>query len=219
VADTSPPPKYRKPPTGPTTTELEERDRWGALSDQSLTSTQTAAEKWRTGLAAFITLITGGLLLKGPEAASDLTTPWRAILSALAAGGLLAAIAGLWLALRAAAGTPSRLNFSQVIAEYGGIRQFEIACATAASAALRWAKALVAASLLLLGAAVVTWWWAPPKPSQPPALVKVDMSGKTICGTLISADSQQFRVQVEGSSSPETIPFSGATNLRVVASC
>src|SRR6185437_12399060 len=113
------PPRYRKPAAGPTAESLADRARWQELSEQSLSSAQAAAEKWRAGLAAFVTLATGGLLLKGPSAASDVTTGWRIALTILALGGLLTAIAGLWLALQAAAGAPAKLNLTEVVARYG----------------------------------------------------------------------------------------------------
>jgi hypothetical protein len=169
----SPPPKYRKPSAGPTAESLQDRTRWQELSEHSLAATQAAAEKWRTGLAAFVTLATGGLLLKGPSAASDVATGWRIALTILALGGLLAAIAGLWLALQAAAGMPAKLNLTDVVAKYGGVRQFEVACALTASARLRLARFVIAGSLLLFVAAIGTWWWAPPRPAEVPALISI----------------------------------------------
>ena len=53
--------KVRKPAHGPSVDVIADRDRWEALTNTSLSSTQAAAEKWRTGLAAFVTLVTGGL--------------------------------------------------------------------------------------------------------------------------------------------------------------
>ncbi|TVZ02853.1 hypothetical protein EAS64_20420 [Trebonia kvetii] len=210
------PPKYRKPAAGPTVASLQDQARWQQLSDQSLPSAQAAAEKWRTGLAAFVTLATGGLLLKGPAAASDVTTGWLIALTILALGGLLAAIAGLWLALQAAAGTPAKLNLTEVVATYGGVRQFEIACALTASGQLRRAKLLIGASLLLFVAAIGTWWWAP---SQPPALISVDTPQGTVCGTLISGSGGAYTVQQPNASSQVRIPVSTATDVRIVASC
>ncbi len=212
-------PPYQKPPAGPTADSVHDRDRWEELTDQSLPSVQAAAEKWRTGLAAFITLVTAGLFVKGPAAASDMTTSWRAVITAFSACGLLSAIAGLWLALQAAAGTPARINLSQITAKYGGVRQFEVACALIASGRLRWARALVAIALVLLVSAAITWWWAPPLPPQPPAMVSIDTPSGTVCGTLDSADNHAFRVQVAGNSSPTRIPYAAARNVRVVASC
>lgn len=213
------PPKYRKPPTGPTAENLQDRTRWQEISEQSLASTQAAAEKWRTGLAAFVTLATGGLLLKGPGAASDVTAGWRIALTILALGGLLAAIAGLWLALQAAAGTPAKLNLTEVVAKYGGVRQFEVACALTASTRLRLARFVIAGSLLLFVAAIGTWWWAPPRPAQPPALISITTPSGAICGTLISANDGAFTVQPASAPGQVRVPFSTAANVQVVASC
>lgn len=213
------PPKYRKPSAGPTADNVQDQTLWQQLSEQSLASTQVAAEKWRTGLAAFVTLATGGLLLKGPSAASDVTTGWRIALTILALGGLLAAIVGLWLALRAAAGTPAKLNLTEVVAMYGGVRQFEVATALAASAQLRLARRVVAGSLLLFVAAIGTWWWAPPKPAQPPALISITTPRGAVCGTLINADNHAFTVQQANTSGQIRIPFGTATNVQITASC
>jgi hypothetical protein len=213
------PPRYRKPLAGPTPDNLQDKARWEQLSSQSLTTTQAAAEKWRTGLAAFVTLATGGLLLKGPEAASGVPTSWRIALTILALGGLLAAIAGLWLALRATAGTPAKLSLAEVVARYGGVRQFEVAAALAASRQLRLARLVIAASLLLFVAAIGTWWWAPPKPAQPPALINITTPAGAICGTLIDAGDRAFTVQQANTSGQIRIPFSAAVNVQIVASC
>lgn len=213
------PPKYRKPLAGPTADNLQDQTLWEQLSGQSLTATQAAADKWRTGLAAFVTLGTGGLLLKGPEAASDVTTGWRIALTILALGGLLAAIAGLWLALQATAGTPAKLNLNEVVAKYGGVRQFEVATALAASRQLRLARRMIAGSLLLFVAAIGTWWWAPPKPAQPPALISITTPTGTVCGTLINADGSAFSVQQPNTSGQTRIPFDRTINVQIVASC
>jgi hypothetical protein len=213
------PPKYRKPAAGPTAESLADRARWQELSEQSLSATQAAAEKWRAGLAAFVTLATGGLLLKGPSAASDLTVGGRIALTVLALGGLLAAIAGLWLALQAAAGAPAKLNLTDVVARYGGVRQFEVASALAASAQLRLARLLVAGSLLLFVAAIGTWWWAPSGSPQPPGLISVTTPRGIVCGTLISGDGRAFTVQLANASGQVQVPLSAATTVQIVASC
>ena len=212
------PPKYRKPLAGPTADDVADQVRWRQLSEQSLPATQAAAEKWRTGLAAFVTLATGSLLLKGPEAASSIPAGWRAALTILAFGGLLAAIAGLWLALRAAAGTPAKLNLTSVIATYGGVRQFEVACARSASAQLRLARLLVAVSLLLFAGAVGTWWWAPPGP-QTPGLISLTTPGGAVCGTLVGADGRAFTVQRVTGAGQVQVPSRSVQDAQVVTSC
>lgn len=216
---TPPPPPYRKPDRAPSAADLDNRDRWRALTDTSLASVQGAAEKWRAGLAAFVTLATGGLLLKGPDAAGDLTTGWLVPLTIFALGGLALAIAGLWLALSAAAGSPAKLNLNQVVADYGGVRQFEVACAQKASDQLRWAKILVAASLGGFVLAIGTWWWAPSAPASPPAMIRISTPAGPICGTLVGASGQAFTVLPPGHSVSTRIPFATARDARIVQSC
>jgi hypothetical protein len=213
------PPKYRKPAAGPTAESLADRARWQELSEQSLSSTQAAAEKWRAGLAAFVTLATGGLLLKGPGTASDLTVGWRIALTVLALGGLLAAIAGLWLALQAAAGAPAKLSLTEVVARYGGVRQFEVACALAASAQLRLARLVVAGSLLLFVAAIGTWWWAPLASPQPPGLISITTPRGAVCGTLVSGNGGALTVQLANGAGQVQVPPGAATTMQIVAAC
>jgi hypothetical protein len=210
--------KVRLPAGAPTPDQIADRERWEAMTSASLSSVQAAAEKWRTGLAAFVTLITGGLLIKGPQAASDLTTGWRIVITLLTGAGLALTVAGLWLALRAAAGAPGSVSYPDIVRRFGGVRQFEVACARRASDALRRAKLIMACSLSLLALAIFAWWWAPSRPAPAPRL-QISVGGSTVCGTLLSADGQQFRVQVDGEAGPRTIPFNRVENVRVGPFC
>jgi hypothetical protein len=188
------------------------------LTAASFASTQAAAEKWRTGLAAFVTLVTGGLLIKGPASANDLTTGWRIVLTALAGGGLVAAIAGLWMALRAAAGAPGPVGYPEIVEEYGGVRQFEVACAKRSARALQRAKVTMLFSLSLLVLAVFAWWWAPTK-SAPTPRQAVSARGALLCGTLLSGEQQRFNLLVDGDAGPRAIPLDSVESVRIVTSC
>jgi hypothetical protein len=210
--------KVRLPTRGPTPDQIADRERWEAMTSASLSSVQAAAEKWRTGLAAFVTIITGGLLIKGPQAASDLTTGWRIVITLLAGAGLALAVVGLWLALQAAAGAPGSVSYPDIVRRFGGVRQFEVACARRASDTLRRAKVIMACSLSLLALAIFAWWWAPARPAPEPRL-QISVGGSTVCGKLLSADGQHFRLQVDGEASPRTIPFNRVENVRVGPSC
>lgn len=215
----APPPRYKQPTSGPTATDVADAKRWDDLVDNALPSVQSAAEKWRTGLAAFVTIVTGGLIVKGPDLANDLAKGWRAAITVLAAAGLLATIIGLWLALRAAAGAPASQSYTAILANYGGVRQFNVANARKATQLLLWARVLVGTALVLIGAALILWWWAPTAAKKPPALISIDHDQKSTCGELLSADGRMFRVKVSGEKEPETVAFTSATNVRVVASC
>ncbi len=213
------PPPYRLPDAAPSAADIDNRDRWNALVDESLKSAQEAAEKWRTGLAAFVALVTGGLLLKGPTEAQDLSVRWRLAVTVLAIGGLVAAMVGLWLALRAAAGTPANLNLPRVVAQYGGVAEFMVVSAQKAANYLRFAKLLVAVALTLLVSGVTLWWWAPPVGGEPPAYLRVDFAEENACGKLLSADRRRLRLAVEGESVPRSIPLADVENLRILPSC
>lgn len=213
--DTAPAP-FRRPPAPPTAADVADRDLWDEAVAGSLDSVQAAAEKWRTGLAAFVTLVTGGLLVKGPEATDDLATRSLVLLTLFGGGGLLLAILGLWQALHAAAGTPAVLRYEDVVAAHGSYKQFRAEAAKAASRALATARRLVGWSLFLLGITVIAWWWTPTEPSQ---LVKVSVGDEVVCGKLQSADAQKIVVKPGGASRMTTIPFDDVDNIHVVGEC
>jgi MFS family permease len=209
------------PSRAPTAADLEDQARFHKLASESLADVRAAAEKWRTGLAALITLITGGLLIKGPESANDLTTGWRIAITILGGGGIAVAILGLWSALKASAGLPKKQEFDVVVADYGSVLGFEVAQADKAAGELHWARRALLLALPLLGAALICWWWAPTKPTAPPAYVEVDRSSTSnpVCGTLVSGDNGHLRVQVAGEENPTTIDYPDVTNIRLKASC
>jgi hypothetical protein len=215
------PPPVKLPDRPPIPSDVEDRAAFDKLADSSLDDVRGAADKWRGGLAALVTLVTGGLLIKGPSAASDLTTGWRAAVTLLGAAGIGLAIVGLWAALRASAGIPRTQDFGEVVGQYGSVRVFKLAQAEKAAAALQTARQSLLLALPLLGAAVIVWWWAPTKPPSPPAYVQVDLPAPAapICGVLKSADNGHLRIQVSGEENPRVIPLARIANLRVKASC
>jgi hypothetical protein len=217
----APPPKYKMPSRAPTAADLDNRERFRKLSESSLSDVRAAAEKWRTGLAALITLVTGGLLIKGPESANDLTRDWRIAITILAGGGIAVAIVGLWRALKASAGVPQRQDMTKIVDKYKSVLGYEVAQANDAANELRWARLALIVALPALGAALLVWWWAPIKPASNPAYVEVDQTstGKSVCGTLKSGDNGHMRVQVAGQEYPTVILYTDVANVRVKASC
>jgi hypothetical protein len=210
---------YRRPDIGPSAEDLQQRERWNAYVESSLDTATASAEKWRTGLGAFVTLVTTGLLIKGPEAASDLRTGWRIALTVLLGGGLALAVMGLWLALMAAAGSARPRSLEQLMSEFGSIDLMKVALARKAVRFLRGARGLVAVALVMLGAGLITWWWAPKAAPSPAAYVKVSTEKGDYCGVLTSADESTFVLAVAGVKAPQQVPFAKATNIRIVASC
>lgn len=218
MTTTPPNPQHPPRPQPPTPESIADRAAFASLVDNSLDHAQSTAEKWRTGLASLVTIATTALILKGPEQSSDLSTGWRIPITALLAAGLVVAIVGLWLALSAAAGTPATKTYESITRDYGSVKAYQVAEASASARLLRHARSTVVASLALFIAGMVTWWWAPAPPtgSSP---VSVTTKTGTTCGTLTSGDGGTLHVAVAGADAPVPIPLSQVTNLRVVASC
>lgn len=116
----------KEPPAAPSPSDMADADRFAAAVDSSIERVRDSAEKWRTGTALFVTLVTTALLLKGPESAHDLPIVWRVVLTALIAAGLTAVLLSLWSALQAAAGTPQITHLPDIKAKYGSVRAYEV---------------------------------------------------------------------------------------------
>ncbi|GHG88858.1 hypothetical protein [Streptomyces lanatus] len=212
----------RRPTSGPSAFDLAERDAFAALSAASLDTVRTNAETWRNGLSAFIALVTTGVVIKGRDTTSALPPEWRAVVTVLIGGGLLAAIIGLWQALAAQAGTrPRATTLSAVHSRYGSVAAYRVALAAVAGARVRRAaQQLVAVALALLLAGIVVTWWAPAEePNEKPVYIKVSHTGGSACGTLNSADGGRIRLKSPGRHEPVVVPLTAVTNLKVVKSC
>lgn len=219
------PPRYRArlPDRPPTPFDLAERDEFAQLVADSLPGVQRAAEKWRDGLAAFLTLVTTGFVIKGRDVVGDVPTGWRIAITALVALGLAAGVFGLWQALAAHAGSRSlTLTLSDVHERYGSVRGLQVADARNAAARLDLARGTVAAGLLCLFAGVGLTWWAPAAasaPAAPPAYLRVAHDATTTCGILRSADGGVLRLTLPGAHLPAAIPLTHVTNMSLTATC
>lgn len=157
-------PRYRPrlPERGPTPADLAERERFQKLVEDSLPAVRASAGAWRNGLAAFITLVTTAVVLKGRSTASELPTGWRAAVTALVGLGLALAVTGLWQAMAAQAGSgPEYLTLEQIHDRYGSIQAFHVVTAARAARRLALARYAVAVALALISVGVVLTWWAP----------------------------------------------------------
>lgn len=152
----------RLPERGPTPADLAERDQFRKLVEDSLPAVRASAEAWRNGLAAFITLVTTAVLLKGRSTTSDLSGGWRVAVTIPVGLGLALAVVGLWQALAAQAGTqPELLTLEAIHARYGSIQAFQVVTAARAARRLVLARYAVATALVLLLTGITLTWWAP----------------------------------------------------------
>lgn len=152
----------RLPAAPPTKADLAERDQFRALVADSLTSVRASAEAWRNGLAAFVALVTTGVVIKGQDTMAGVATGWRATITVLIALGLASAVVGLWQALSAHAGAkPEVLTLDDIRSRYGSVQAYQVITALRAAHRLVFARYAVAAALTLLLTGTILTWWAP----------------------------------------------------------
>ncbi|GHJ36352.1 hypothetical protein [Streptomyces sp. TS71-3] len=210
----------RLPERPPTPADLAERDRFAALAEASLPTVRANAEAWRNGLAAFVTLVTTGAVIKGRDTTAHLTLGWRTAVTLLIGGGIALSLAGLWQALGAQAGTrEGTVTLADIHRRHASVAAYQIALADTAAARLRRARTIVAAALVCLLMGIVATWWAPEAAPAPPAYVTVTHDGRSTCGRLESADGASVRIHRAGEAEALVVPTKKVTDLRVVSRC
>lgn len=205
------------PPTAPSPTAMDDLERFEEIVSTSVTRVQESAEKWRTGIASFVTILTAALILQGPDKAADLVVRWRLLLSLTLGAALLLIVVALWQALTAAAGTPQASDLDTIRKKYGAVRTFEVVQARRAASRLLWARRSTLAGLVLLLGAIFIWWWAPAESET--TYLNVTHSGTTVCGQVDGAAGGQLTLEVEGRTAPLTIEFSEVEDLAAVTTC
>lgn len=217
---TAPLPRARKPAVAPSRNDLAERDRYAQRTAASLADVRASAQTWRTGLTAFITVVTTGLVIKGRDSTAGLDNTWRTLITVLIGGGLLLAVIGLWQALAAEAGTdPKNQTLEDIRAAHQTLDNYDVYLAGKASRRLQWGIRAVACAIAFLVAGIAAIWWAPAAVTSPPTYLNVTHQGQVTCGTLQSADGGQLRLALNGRPEVVVIPLSQVTNLAVITTC
>src|ERR1700761_1519231 len=96
VAAPTPSPALAPPPRP---VSAADREAFEGLGKDSVSSVRSMASSWRTGLTALITLVTTGIIITGRNSTTNMPVHWRIGVTAAIGGGLLLALAGLWIAL------------------------------------------------------------------------------------------------------------------------
>lgn len=214
------PPPARRPADAPSPSDLAERDRYAAVTAGALDTVRASAEAWRNGLAAFLTLVTTGVIIKGRDTAADLPTSWRAVTTILIGGGLALAIVGLWQALGAEAGTSVKpAELENIRASNMTLDAYLLQLARQAGERLQWGRYIVAGALICLLAGVFVTWWAPAQPAASPAYLTVVHGRLTTCGTPSGISDGQLRISPHGAQHPVSIPVTDVTKIIVTRSC
>jgi hypothetical protein len=213
------PPAARKPENTLSPADLAERDQYATMAAESAKTVRSSAKIWQAALTAFITLITAGVIIKGRDSTADLTTAWRLLIIVLAGGGLMIAVAALWLTVAAEAGThPEAGTLQDIRAAHGTLSAYQVYLAVQAAQRLRWAIRLAAVAMTLLIAGVIATWLAP-GPAASPAYIEVTHGTSVTCGTPQPAPAGQMRISVPGESEPVVIPMEQVTAVVLATAC
>jgi len=189
------------------------------MAGGSAEAVRGSAKTWETALTAFITLITAGVILKGRDSTADLTTVWRLPVVVLAGGGLLLAVAGLWLTVAAEAGThPQAKTLQDIRAAHGTLDAYQAYLAVRAAHRLRWGIRLAAAAMTLLITGVIATWLAP-GPATARTYIAVTHGHSVTCGTPEPASAGQMRISVPGESQPAVIRITQITAVTLTTAC
>jgi hypothetical protein len=216
----SPAPRARKPALAPTKTDLDERNRHAKLAMGSIDTVRASAQTWRTGLAAFITLVTTGVIIKGPETTNSLAVGWRAVITVLIGGGLLLALVGLWQALAAEAGTdPKKQTLQDIRAAHDTLTAYEVYLAAQAADRLQWGRRAVGVAVLFLLVGIGITWCAPTAAPSSPVYVMVVHGHAITCGIPQPAAAGQLGLTVNSGRDPVLIPFTQITSLALATAC
>lgn len=172
--------QYEKPSRYPSPHTAENLTLWREEVDGSLTESVATAEKWRVGLAGFVSILTGTLIIRGPANVSDLRGDWRLLVVALLVVGMLLSSIALWQALNAAAPRLRVQSFEAVIEQWPSLRARNVAVADNINRRIGVAKLLTASALASILLAILCWWMAP----APTATATVQTGQHRYCGTV-----------------------------------
>ena len=207
--------QFYRPERGPTRLELDNAQGWRAFQERGVEAVRASATKWRDGLAALVTVITGGVVLGGPSAVAKLAEPWKFVVAGLVFTGYAAALFGLWFALRASAGLPVKVALSSFSGSGQPLWEHELRRAIADTSRLAVARGAVVVALLCLWAGSLVWWLSPAATAQAPDRVVLRGSDDVVCGRLLRMDDAGIRIEVERGQRVRVFPAEAVESVRV----
>ncbi|MEI8406736.1 MULTISPECIES: hypothetical protein [unclassified Kribbella] len=193
------------------------------LAAEQLDTVRKTAENWRTGLAGLLALVATVLFLKGPESISKIV-PWaRWSVSIMLVLCLSLALAGAWLSLKAAFGTPRSVDVAEIEYE-GGVKPYRAGLARKAVGHLNWAKRLTVSAVVMLSAATLLYWNAPVLPGANFYLrvglvaTSSQPTPQPICGSpLLIKDKHIYIQEIRGTL--REVEMNSIAALSIVADC
>jgi len=193
-------------------------DDWNNYVANSLQRETASAERWRTGLAGFVTILTTALVITGPANVEGLAAEWKWLVVGLLGVGIITALRAAWVAQSAASPTSNGVEqLHELLEKWGSVRSYEVAVAASSASQLRIAKVYMAASIVALVLGVLAWWLVPT--AEPPGtIVKIETKSQIFCGALQSIEDGTVVV----STAPgvqERVSILSVTKLAEVDSC
>ena len=211
-------PLFRLPSAAPSAESMADKRAFDALVSKSLTEAQASAEKWRTGLAGLITLVTATLLFKGPQDVRQLALGGRIVVGGLIGLGLATALFGLWRALGVSAGSMGRVDLADLRQRYGSVEVYNVVVAEDSAAQTRAAKRALAVSLPMLASGAFALWWLPAETTTT-AQILVTTDRGSICADGMVVDGQRFLLLANNDAGSHAVQFSDVAAVRAVAEC
>ncbi len=174
-------------PKPPTSVDIANRQEWEALVDGSVDKVQASAEKWRLGLASFVTIVTSVLILKGPATLAEMALAPRVATVLLLTVAVAYAIWGLWAALEASAPTLEQQSLPGVVEKHGTVRSFRVAQANRSAGLIRIARSRVGLSLVYFISGILLWWLATGPVAANASAVTISTGSSEVCGELLGS--------------------------------
>lgn len=208
-------PAEQPPADGPTAASVAIQSQWLELGGQSLTAVRDAAGRWRDGLVALITLVTAGLVISGPEKASDMPPVWQWGVAITLVAGMLAVVISLLVSLDVAAGTPKVITLEE-FRRNGGKALLDLEQAQTGARRLKTARRIAIPGIIAVLLAIGAWLVSP---SQAESSLKVTIKTEILCGELKSGDKGKLILALDGESDPVTVAYADVDNMTIVEKC
>jgi hypothetical protein len=190
--------------------DLRELEQLDELDKGELERVRSAADKWKTGLAALLGLTATVSVVKGRDSFSSLSTTSQHVIIVILAAALVCAMVAALLAMSAAYGPLRRQLLGTA-----DLRTLRLKAAEGARRDLRLARGLTVLAVALLAAAIgITWWASEPTPAMA-RITKADNS--SLCAKYVRSSEQAIFI---GDGSAATgIPFAQVKRVAFSQSC
>ena len=166
--------------------EAEDREFFDEMSATGAAKSADSAGKWQAGILAITAFVTGGVFLKGPEAANDLHGCWRTLFVACVAMALVLATVGLLAFISISSGLVISTSRDKILKKHGSVAAYVRSREERASILTVLGVWFALGAVVLLVIATLTWLIVP-KEESPDRISVTTHTGEKLCGKLLSS--------------------------------